>query len=684
MSDTGSDTGQMPLDGEHPVNPYSLLEAVNRASDTVNTAWLIFLGVMSYLLITAAGVTHKDLLLSNDIPLPILQVKIDLGRFFFFAPMILLLFHTGVVAQLALLARKTLEFDSSIRLLEATEKRSHPLRLELDNFFFVQGIAGPERSRVMSTFLHSLSWLTLVFLPVLILLYIQVVFIPYHDPIITTAHRVALFADMIMLATIGTFLARSENSFFTAFRHTLAHHPKTGLFTTLLFICVSIFSLFLATIPGERLDRITDAVTGRDRQDEARAGYLGFALPFVKPTEDGSLFGLFYRNLVVRDADLVVDNQVTPGESTINLRGRDLRFARLDRTDLHQADLTGANLDGASLVQADLRNVAITCADIDRLLVGDSRADVKCASARGANFTRARMTDAKLAGADVAGAVFDHVTLEGADMRYLLAQGADFTSANLQRVELSGNSVLHGASFLTASLQGADLTTAELTLANFVSANLQGALLSYTRLEGARLLDADLDGADLQNARLFGADLTNAKISLADFRGTILWKTKPPEGDPTGTADLSPLTSRPPDQLDISALKDLIAQSTVPGLKSRLEDGLKPLIDARDGQAWASSAEATRWGQIQSASKAAADGFKATLTEALGKLACRAAFANGAVAIGVAKRAMRPTFKGDMSAIYLRLRSSECPASKTVPAKFLTEFGLAADIARGQ
>ena len=63
--------GELAPEAEAPVNPYSLLEAVNSASDTVNTAWLLFLGVMSYLLITAAGVTHKDLLLNNEIPLPI-------------------------------------------------------------------------------------------------------------------------------------------------------------------------------------------------------------------------------------------------------------------------------------------------------------------------------------------------------------------------------------------------------------------------------------------------------------------------------------------------------------------------------------------------------------------------------------------------------------------------------------
>ena len=123
-----------------------------------------------------------------------------------------------------------------------------------------------------------------------------------------------------MLATIGTFLARSENSFFTAFRRTLAQHPLTALITTGLLAAVSIFSLLFATIPGEPLDRMLETVTGRADKTSGssfrRSGYLGFTVPFMKPAEDGSLFGLFYRNLVVRDADLVVDNAVTAGEAS--------------------------------------------------------------------------------------------------------------------------------------------------------------------------------------------------------------------------------------------------------------------------------------------------------------------------------------------------------------------------------
>ena len=137
--------GEQP-DGETPVNPYSLLEAVNNSSDTAHTAWLIFLAIMAYLTIAVAGVTHKDLLLETPVTLPIMQVQIQLAQFFQFAPVILMLFHLGVVSQLVLLARKTLEFDYAVRALELTDRRTHPLRLELHNLFFVQAVAGPHRS----------------------------------------------------------------------------------------------------------------------------------------------------------------------------------------------------------------------------------------------------------------------------------------------------------------------------------------------------------------------------------------------------------------------------------------------------------------------------------------------------------------------------------------------------------
>ena len=244
-----------------------------------------------------------------------------------------MLFHLGLITQLTLLARKIIEFDGALRLLETSDRRNHPLRLELHNFFFVQAIAGPDRSLVVSAFLHGMSWLTLVVLPVLMLLYIQAVFLPYHSVPITWIYRAALLVDMGLLSLLGVFLARKETSFGTAFIRNALSRPITFLFTSVLLVLVALVSLFIATIPGERLDGTASGLLPLSAPVGSQAFVGGYAAPFSLARSDGSLLGIFRRNLDIRDQDLVDDKADGLGQATLNLRYRDLRFARFDRGD---------------------------------------------------------------------------------------------------------------------------------------------------------------------------------------------------------------------------------------------------------------------------------------------------------------------------------------------------------------
>jgi uncharacterized protein YjbI with pentapeptide repeats len=670
------------IDTETPVNPYSLLEAVNRSSDSANTAWLIYIALMGYLLITVAGISHKDLLLNSDITLPILQVKIELTRFFLFAPILILLVHMGIMVQLVQLARKTLEFAVSIRMLETSEQRTHPLRLELDNFFFAQAIAGPERSRVVGMFLHGMSWMTIVLLPVLLLLCIQLVFLPYHDAAITSAHRLALLADIALLVFIGVFLWRLETSFFRAFLHTGLHHPVGLLITGALLAGVAVFSLFIATIPGEAIEQPA-AMAGTRQAGDARQVF-GYAVPAMAASGEGTLLGFFPRNLNVADADLVVDKDVTSGKTSLNLRGRDLRFAKLDRTDLHQADMTGADLDGASLAGADLRAVSLGCADLNVLLLTGNRRAARCASARGANLGRARLTEAKMAGIDLREAKLDEAQLERAQLGHALMSGASFAGARLDGGDLSA-SWLQGSNFILASLQGANLTGAKLQMADFASAGLQGANLAFAGLELASLRDAELEGANLQTARLTGADLSGAKLQGSDMRGAVVWRTTPPAGEPPAAVDLAQIVLQAPAEEELVGLGAALARLDNGGLKARLADGLARLSDASRNNAWGTSQDQQQWQSLAKTGETAmADDYKGRLTEYLARLACRARFANGAVAAGLARRAMAPGFKGDTAAFYTRLKGTDCAATPALSPRLMRELAAAADAARGQ
>src|SRR5690606_26427704 len=284
------DAARDPAENETPVNPYSLLEAVNSSSDTSHTAWLIFIGIMAYLMVAVAGVTHKDLLLETAVSLPILQVDIQLTQFFRFAPILLVLFHLGLISQLVLLARKALEFDAAVRELEVSKRRTHPLRLELNNFFFVQAIAGPHRSVVMSIFLHGMSWLTLVVLPVVLLLYIQISFLPYHDVAITWTHRIALGFDILMLVLIGIFMTRAWTSFFSAFRRTSLRRPLCLTVTRCVLSFVSFPSFFVATVPGEEVVELarTPPIPPTDEDRPGQSYMAGIALPYDQSRAEGS------------------------------------------------------------------------------------------------------------------------------------------------------------------------------------------------------------------------------------------------------------------------------------------------------------------------------------------------------------------------------------------------------------
>lgn len=651
------DSARIALDAETPVNPYGLLESVNRSSRAASRAWLAFLLLLAYLAVTVAGVTHRDLLLNADITLPLLQAKIGLSRFFLWVPAVLLLAHVGVLLQLVLLARRIIEFDVSLRLLESTDRRTHPLRLELDNFFLVQALAGPDRSRAVSAFLNGIGWITLLILPLLFLLHMQVAFLPFHDAGITQIHRLALLADCVVLVVLGVFLLHGETTYFGALVRAVTHNPGSVAFAMLLLCASAAFSLFVATVPGER--------DGRSAM---------FAGP------GGALFGILPRNLAVTDGLVLAGKSVTPGRPSISLRGRDLRNARLDDIDLRQADLREANLNGATLVGADLRNAWLDCADPDAPAKLQGLARGRCTSARAADFSRARLDAAKLAGIDLQGARLDEAQLEGADLSRADLSGATLAGARLSRASLRG-AAMQGAGLTQAILQGADLAGARLQLADFSGAKLQAANFVGAILDGAMLRQTDLEGADLRTARLYGADFSEARLGGADLSGARVWLTTPPARDGAELAQAAGIVVKAPNDDEVGLLKAAVASLDAAPFKDRLNVRIKPLTDAAAGSTWLAEAEAAAWQRLINDEASASDTYKTRLSEHLAGLMCRSGFADGAVAAGLARRAASPGFKGDASLLHARLKGGDCAAAGAGTAAALRELAIAAQFA---
>ncbi len=676
-------------EGEVPVNPYSLIETVNGSGAAAQSSWLIFIGVVSYLLVAVAGVSHRDLLVAGDITLPILQVGIDLTRFFLVAPFVLVALHAVFVVQLATLARKAFALDEAIRMLEATDRRTHPLRLELGSFFLLQAIAGPERSRLVSVLVHGLAWFAVAAMPVLALLFIQIAFLPYHDEAITWAHRAAFSADLALLALSGLFLARPEPTFGAALSAVVRRHPVALILALLLAGGAGSVSYLVVTIPGEHLDRISRGELKLDGA-EGRAG------------AGDKLFGVFERNLLVTDQDLIFDTPRVPGVATLKLRHRDLRFARFDRSNLHQADLTGANLDGASLAGADLRGARLGCADSSALILNGERHAAACASARGANLSKARLAGADLTGIDLAGALLRESDLGGATVSHVDLSGADLSGANLEKADLTGGTSVQAADLSGARLRGADLTGARMQGADLTNAVVQAVVLDFASLDGAALSGVDLEAASLYRTRMLGADLSGARIRAASLREAWIWGARVPDQRGSDLADLAGLRTDPPTPTEMAELARELDRLTDRALSARLRTTLAELLaEKSDGVVGASRPVKAAWAELTSASERATSDTatvigslvptggvvfvepsqvaqstingslaaqlrlsdrRVRLSRHLAAVACRARFANGAVATGIVRRALGPTFNGDPGLLLDALRHADCAA----------------------
>jgi Pentapeptide repeats (8 copies) len=352
------------------VSARNLLNAVNRASSAATSAWLIYLALAAFFIVALAGVTHKDLLLNSPIALPILQISIGLDRFLLFAPPLFILIHIGMIMQYAVLTRKVYAF---LGVIEQEERRgapedgmpavTHPLRYELNSDFFTQFLASAPQAGIFTFMQQMIIWVTLIMLAAIVLLFFQIGALPLHDAGLTWAHRAYILADLLMVGIVGTFLPSPMTGFWASVWYGWRRYAMLMLITAAAFAVLFGVSFFIATVPGERLDRALAAI-GPSVEVAAPSGHPADAHAVFLPTawlfegaidaQTGRSASPFQRNLVVMDQDLVNERDLTPGAVSLSLRYRDLRYARLDRSDLKQVDLTGADLTGASLEGADL------------------------------------------------------------------------------------------------------------------------------------------------------------------------------------------------------------------------------------------------------------------------------------------------------------------------------------------
>jgi uncharacterized protein YjbI with pentapeptide repeats len=520
----------------------ALRAAVIDAAGVSFGLWVSYLFVLFYLLVAADGVTHRDLFFESPVRLPFLNVDLPLKGFFWLGPALFLIVHTYVLLHFVMLAGKVGVFDAQLPAqIQDPEVRTR-LRRQLPSNIFVQFLAGPPEVRdgIIGFLLWLIALISLVIGPIVLLVFFQLQFLPYHDEWITWWQRIAVMIDLALLWTLWPRIGLPKE---VAAETGEGRRPSLveatrRIGTIVAMLLLSIISLALvftiATFPSEWL--------------EAELKSLPPIAPLRKVLVAGDIDSnarrpksLWSDRLVLPGLDVIdhmkFDNEVKIAALpvTASLRARHLENAVLIGAELRKADFAGSYLNGANLDEADLRSANL------------NDTEIRGASLRYAHFQDASLYEAQLQGADLTGA-----QLQGAFLQLAKLQGAFLFWAQLQGANLDG-AVLRGARLENAKLQGARLYQTVLEGANLIGAELQGARLDHARLQGANLIraqfqgasladakpqgalfdDAQLQGALLDRAELQGASLNGAQLRSASFRAAFVWRADARAADTT-------------------------------------------------------------------------------------------------------------------------------------------------------
>jgi uncharacterized protein YjbI with pentapeptide repeats len=501
----------------------ALRDAFVDAASVGSGLWLSYVFVLLYLAVAASSVTHRDLFFENPVKLPFLTVDLPLLGFFGFGPALLLMVHVYVLLHFALLAGKVGAFHTELEAQIADTDTRASLRRQLPSNIFVQFLAGPREIRdgVIGFLLKLVAWISLIASPVALLMFFQLQFLPYHHPLITWWHRIAVVIDLVLLWLLWPPMARGQTVVLTwqDFKR-----PKIAAWTIASLLPV-LLVFTIATFPGEwledalptvRLVPTTLAAWQLPSVKEMQATRSGWATlhellvagQVNEITQQPS--SLLSNRLLLPGIDVIdylkfdTEDKISAHPITISLRGRQLQGAVMPEAKLRKADFTGAQLKNGFLFRADLREAKFDC--------GSTGApEPTCTDLRGTVLQSAQLQGASLKGALLTGAALQNARLEGASLNGAQLGGAGLAGARFQGAWLDG-AQLQGASLSLAQLRGAMLIRAQLEAADLRGAQLQGAALDQAQLHGAWLaqppfLAANLQGASLDHVFVWRADV---------------------------------------------------------------------------------------------------------------------------------------------------------------------------------
>jgi hypothetical protein len=179
------------------------------AASSVRNVWIAFVSLESYLFIATLGITHRDLFFEKPVRLPLFGVDVPLVLFFGFAPFLLLCFHAYLLFHLSALHEQRTKLSAKNASEDIIQSGAEATAMyPLESIFYLKGQSHSIRIR---KFANKITMMTVIVAPVLLLLMMQLFFLPYHQHSVVWFQRVAIAADIVCLYQFWPRGTRSFN-----------------------------------------------------------------------------------------------------------------------------------------------------------------------------------------------------------------------------------------------------------------------------------------------------------------------------------------------------------------------------------------------------------------------------------------------------------------------------------------
>ncbi len=523
-----------------------LADLRNSANETARVArgnlWLLlvvglFLGILLH------GTDDMALLTRGEVDAPLMQVSVSIDLLFGLGPVLFVLLHLNLFVRLDRLYRVSRQLREGIE----AEKERHEWAREaalLFPFDFLQllfhrmgrgpvapdrvadNAATPPRRRWgwpaglgdwirkedegdAMAFMVILVVVPVFAFPLLLLMAIQVRFLPYQSEALTLVHQACVTIDLLIQFVFAVRLDPIRRFAAMVVKGKWLERVGYGtwcLYALVLLVLCPVFVWLVAVVPDGRIERnrplpeamgmVTGLAFGDWWKDD------GCSQSFWRPTFMKRYLQVEGKAVQAARRDgAIVAAYLARGEDPelawrfveeLDLGGRSFRYARFDGSVFRQASFRGSDLRCAQFNGARLRG-----------------ANLERAKAQGAAFRSADLADARLERGKFEGASFSRARLDGAKAAGAALAGAGFRDASLHGTEMSG-----------ATFRATDLRDAELYGADLTDATIHGSNAGRAGFHGARLAGADVAGTSFREAGFHGADMQGVQMELVDLAGS--------------------------------------------------------------------------------------------------------------------------------------------------------------------